>query len=124
MAEPVETRDENPEIAYEPSDWRLGPVGLIYLGTLIFLVIAPLALMWAYPNAVPDVGRALRSEPPAPRLQTNPSQDLVNFRAQEDRKLNTYYWIDRQQGIVHLPIEQAMQKLAEQGIDGFPKGVR
>lgn len=122
MGEPIEIREENPDVAYEPSDWRPGAIGLVYLAALILLLVAPLALMWAYSDVVFDVSRALRVPPPAPQLQTNPSQDLANFRAEEERRLNTYYWIDRQKGIVHLPIERAMEKLAEQGIDGFPKG--
>jgi hypothetical protein len=122
MAEPVEIREDNPDAAYEPSDWRLRPLGLTYLGIFIFLVVAPLVLMWVYSSAVPDVSRALTVKPPAPELQTNPSQDLAAFRAEQDRKLNTYYWIDKQKGVVHIPIEQAMKSLAEQGIDGFPQG--
>ena len=61
-------------------------------------------------------------EPPQPRLQTDPSEDLAQFLADEDKRLNTYYWIDKKKGIVHIPIEQAMQELAEEGIDGFPRG--
>ena len=60
--------------------------------------------------------------PPQPRLQTDPSEDLAQFRAEEDKRLNTYYWIDKKKGLVHIPIEQAMQEMAEKGIDGFPRG--
>ena len=97
-------------------------VGLVLLGTLIFLVIAPFVLIGAFPRAVSDVSRALTIEPPQPRLQTDPSEDLAKFLVDEDKRLNTYYWIDKKKGIVHIPIEQAMQELAEEGIDGFPRG--
>lgn len=122
MAEIAERVEDNPKTAFEKSDWPLGAVGLVLLGTLIFLVIAPFVLMGAFPRAVPDTGRALTIEPPQPRLQTDPSQDLARFLVDEDKRLNTYYWIDKEKGIVHIPIEQAMRELANEGIDGFPRG--
>ena len=122
MAEIARRVEDNPKTAYEESDWPLGTIGLVLLGTLIFLVIAPFVLIGAFPRAVSDVSRALTVEPPQPRLQTDPSEDLARFLADEDKRLNTYYWIDKKKGIVHIPIEQAMRKLAEEGIDGFPRG--
>jgi hypothetical protein len=124
MAEIAERVEDNPKTAFEKSDWPLGTVGLVLLGTLIFLVIAPFVLIGAFPRAVSDVSRALTVEPPQPRLQTDPSDDLARFLVDEDKRLNTYYWIDKEKGIVHIPIEQAMQELAAEGIDGFPRGKR
>ena len=122
MAEIAERVEDNPKTAFEKSDWPLGTIGLVLLGTLIFLVIAPVVLIGAFPRAVSDVSRALTVEPPQPRLQTDPSEDLAKFLVDEDKRLNTYYWIDKEKGIVHIPIEQAMQELAAEGIDGFPRG--
>jgi len=114
----------NPGTAFEPSDWALRPIGLALFGIFLFLLIAPLVLIWAYPSAVSDVGRSLAIAPPAPQLQTNPPQDLANFAAEQKRRLETYYWIDRDKGVVHLPIEDAMNKLVRDGSDGFPKAAR
>ena len=122
MAEIAERVEDNPKIAFEKSDWPLGTVALVLLGTLIFLVIASIVLMDAFPRAVSDVSRALTVEPPQPRLQTDPPEDLAKFLAEADEPLNTYYWIDKKKGIVHIPIQQAMQELADKGIDGFPRG--
>ena len=121
MAELAEIRERNPDTAFEHRDWHLGAVGLVLLGTLLLLVISPLVLLWAYPNASSDVSRRLLVEPAAPQLQTDPSRDLAKFRAEEERKLNTYYWVDKQNGSVHIPIDEAMKKVVAQGIDGFPK---
>ncbi len=122
MADASDPAATNEDVAYERSDWHVGAVGLVLLGIFLVLVIAPLALIWGYPSAVSDVSRQLRVELPVPRLQTNPPQDLANFRADEDRRLNGTYWIDRQKGIVHIPIAEAMEKLAREGIEGFPQG--
>ncbi len=113
---------ENPEIAFEPTDWRVGPVAPLYLGVLALLVLCAFVLIVAYPKSLPDVGRSLRIAPPGPRLETNPESDLGRFRAEEEKRLNTYYWVDKEKGIVHIPIDEAMRKLARTGIPGFPKG--
>lgn len=111
----------NPKTAFEPTDWSLRPVAWVYGGTVILLVVSSLVLIAAYPNALPDVGRTLRIAPPGPRLQTTPEHDLQQFRADEDMRLNTYYWIDKQKGIVHIPIDQAMKKIVLTGLPDFPK---
>ena len=38
------------------------------------------------------------------------------MRAQEEARLNSYGWIDEENGIVHIPIERAMDILAKQGL--------
>ncbi len=117
----ADARETRPNIAYEPTDWPVAPVALIYVGVLVLLVISPLVLILGYPGALPDVGRSLRINPPGPRLQTDADSDLQRFRAEEEKRLNSYYWIDKQKGTVHIPIEQAMKKLVADGIPGFPK---
>ena len=121
MAE-LERVEDNPDTAYEQSDWHIGATGLAYLGIFVFLVVAAFVMVAAFPRAVSDVSRALTVEPPQPRLQTNPSADLAQFRVSEDKQLNGYYWIDKQKGLVHIPIEEAMKRVAAEGIEGFPRG--
>ncbi len=112
---------ENLATAFEPSDWSLRPVALIYLAIPVLLVISTFVLIAAYPHALPDVDRTMRIRPPGPRLQTDAEGDLQKFRGEQERRLNTYYWIDKQKGTVHMPIEEAMKKLATTGAPGFPK---
>ena len=54
--------------------------------------------------------------PPEPRLQTNPRGDLGALRAAEERALTTYGWVDRNAGVVRIPIEQAMKLTAKRGL--------
>jgi hypothetical protein len=122
MAELDERIEDNTDTAYERSDWPLGTIGLVLLGIFMILVISPFVLIAAFPTTPADVNRALTAEPSPPRLQTNPSEDLAKFRAEEEKRLNGYYWVDKEKGIVHIPIEQAMEELAEEGIDGYPRG--
>jgi hypothetical protein len=121
MAEPGIVLRENENTAYEKSDWPIGKIALIFLGTFILLVITPFILMWAFPDSLPDQRRNLTIAPPPPRQQVAPSMDLARYLAEQKLKLDTYYWIDRDRGIVHIPIEEAMKRVAAHGIDGYPK---
>jgi hypothetical protein len=48
---------------------------------------------------------------PEPRLQPNDIADLNKFRVSEEEELNSYGWVDRNQGKIHIPIERAMDML-------------
>jgi len=54
--------------------------------------------------------------PPEPRLQAQPSAELIQLRREEDDTLRTYKWIDQIQGIVQIPIERAIDLLSERGL--------
>ena len=54
--------------------------------------------------------------PPQPRLQIDEAAGLATYRAAEARQLTTYGWVDRQNGVVHIPIERAKALLLEQGL--------
>jgi hypothetical protein len=55
-------------------------------------------------------------EPPEPRLQTDPRQDLADMRAKEDEVLGSYGWVDKNAGVVRIPIDAAMQLTLERGL--------
>jgi len=111
----------DPVTDYERSDWPVGPVAIVYAGVVALLVVCCFVLIAAYPTSLPDVDRTLHIDPPGPRLQTNAPGDLARFRADEQKRLDTYYWVDRQKGTVHIPIGEAMKKLVQTGIPDFPK---
>jgi hypothetical protein len=54
--------------------------------------------------------------PPEPRLLPEPIEQLRQLRAEEAARLHSYGWVDRSQGIVQIPIERAMELVAEHGV--------
>ena len=59
---------------------------------------------------------------PAPRLQNDDgSQETANLHAREDLLLEHYSWIDQSQGKVRIPIERAMELIAQSGLPVAPK---
>lgn len=88
-------------------------VGLV----MIFSLLLFKAFMHALPAAAPDTPFASsRPLPPEPRLETAPRLDLSIYLDEQRSQLATYGWTDRQNGIVRIPIERAMQLLLQQGL--------
>lgn len=54
--------------------------------------------------------------PPEPRNEANPLRDFNNYQARQEGALNSYYWVDRDKGMVAIPIGRAMQIVAAKGI--------
>lgn len=54
--------------------------------------------------------------PPDPQLEIKPSRNLAQQRAAENRLLHHYRWIDKEQGVVQIPVERAMDLVAKDGL--------
>jgi hypothetical protein len=58
---------------------------------------------------------------PTPRVQTDDgNQDVADLHAREDLLLSNYSWVDQSKGTVRIPIEQAMQLIAQRGLPVAP----
>lgn len=95
-------------------------LGIIALAALVLAVTAGLLCYFEHREASPALTRSPLAEPqplpPEPRLQVAPSADLEELRAEEDARLSSYGWIDREQQVVHIPIDRAMDILLEKGL--------
>lgn len=116
----------NEDVHFENSDIHIR--GTFITGVLVlvgmWIIVALLYFFFTYlvhreaelsppPLPVAEHGNPL---PPEPRLQPSPHQDLKAMRAREDWELNHYFWVDKSKGIVAIPIERAMQIVAQRGI--------
>jgi hypothetical protein len=109
---------------HETTDASAFYVGLFALGLAIMIALALPFLVWLFWRFEASAKRtdpindptAVNQIPPPPRLQARPSADLAALRHEEDERLYHYQWIDRQQGIVQLPIDRAIEVLAERGL--------
>ena len=119
-------------VGHEERDVTLPPIVLGLLG-LAVLGIVSAVLMYGFfhllgthvaqqgtpPSELAQ--RYGRQEPPAPRLQPDPVQDLTDMRAEEHALLNSYAWVDRSAGVVRLPIQRAMELLVQRGLPARPE---
>lgn len=56
---------------------------------------------------------------PAPRVQAGQADELHRIQAEQLRRLGEYRWVDRTQGLVQIPIERAMQLIAQKGAQAY-----
>jgi hypothetical protein len=65
---------------------------------------------------------ATTNEFPTPRLQTDDgNQEIADLHNREDLLLENYSWADKSQGKVRIPIERAMELIAQQGLPVAPE---
>ena len=51
-----------------------------------------------------------------------PAQELTELRAAQEEQLHTYRWVDKEKQVVTIPIEKAMEIVADELGDGRSKG--
>jgi hypothetical protein len=59
---------------------------------------------------------------PQPRLEENERMQLGPFIEEQDQKLATYDWVDKNKGTVRIPIDRAMELIVERGLPVRPQG--
>ncbi len=95
---------------------------LVVAGVLIHLLVWALfaylgqATTASYSPQYPLASAGPAPLPPAPVLQVKPREELRDLRAEEDRILSSYGWVDPNAGIVRIPIDRAMQLVLQRGL--------
>jgi len=132
MAEHARTADDQyletpPGSTYEHTDAHAGPMIKFAIWLFVSAVIVHVGLAAMYWLLVRESTERVESQqypltvnapprlPPAPRLQQFPRNELYEFRTQEQQQLNSYGWVDKNSGTVHIPIEDAMRLMLERG---------
>jgi hypothetical protein len=109
---------------HEQSDLQPRTIAIFGLTLAVVVVACLIAAAWLFGffAALRTQGDVLPSPlarvepPPGPVLQVHAPSDPARLRVEEDTTLSTYGWVDRGAGIVRIPLEQAMQLLAERGL--------
>jgi hypothetical protein len=123
--------EQNPDVHHETSDVNIRGIfafgiGLMGTGAVIMFLTWLLFGFFAGHQAAsspPEFPLAVEQQnrlPPEPRLQTNPKQDLIDLRASENATLNGYGWVDKANGVVRIPIGEAMKLTVERGLPSRP----
>jgi len=123
--EPQGHRFEPQGHRHEQSNVSIRPIAIFGVGLFVLAVVSMLLMAWLFgyfaarqarldvpPSPLVDTHQL----PPEPRLQVSPAQDWQKLRAAEDAVLNSYGWVDQEAGIVRIPIDRAIELLAERGL--------
>lgn len=119
----------NPTVDVEESDVNIGwlTFGIIIL--FVALVVSMILSFWflggledyrtaTEPTPLPLI--EMRPTPPVPRLQPNPidrktaEQELLEMIEREEEILTSYDWVNERDGIIRIPIDEAIDILVEQ----------
>jgi hypothetical protein len=126
MSENNNDAAKNPKVDYERQDLNIRSLVIFGVGLLLVTIVA-MVLIAVILNTLNTRRAAVETSPPtefptpaAPRLQPNPIdqttaiEELEELRAREDAMLNSYDWVDREAGVVRIPIERAMELVVEE----------
>jgi hypothetical protein len=93
-------------------------LGVLLVGTfLVALLVVGIFQFFSHTYQTQESAKQNQPQiPPEPRIEVEPWQQLVNVHAREDHVLSSYAWVDKKDGIVRIPIEQAMDELAKKGV--------
>jgi hypothetical protein len=118
------------QAGHEPGEAPVGPVVGGGLAVAIGIGLAIAVATWLEASWVgrplalsPPPGLATPAPPPPPpepRLEEVPGAQLRDLRAAEDRILNGTAWVDRQAGVARIPIDRAIDLLAEHPLPARP----
>ena len=122
--------ESNPTVAHEETDADARAITRFGIALVLVLVLSQLALWWLFNRFTrresklsPPVSALVRAqaptEPPEPRLQANPQADMRTMREREETVLNHYGWVDPNRGVVRIPIDRALDMVAERGLPQF-----
>jgi hypothetical protein len=127
MAESDLHRDQRTDLqaGYELSDLRPGYIACFGIGLAVVLgiavVIASLVVHYKtvqqarQDTPIPRLAREREATPGTP-LQVDAPNELRQMRAAEEAALDSYGWVDKDAGIVRIPVDRAMEILAKKGL--------
>jgi|SRR5205085_3137072 len=142
MTEDIRVNDHNEEVEFEREDLSPRSFFIFFIALALGCVLVYFILrgMYSYLDAYenrhqppprplvqqtnPDTRTVMPGEVtkfPEPRLESNERLEIKDFRLQEENRLHSYGWVDQQGGVVHIPIDRAMQLLAQRGLPIRPQ---
>lgn len=118
---------DNPQVSFERKDINIVQITGFGIGLLIACMVTVFAMyaLFAFfahredkvnPPNPPAMMAEKPTEPPAPRLQPEPLRELKQMHDNEDALIGSYGWVDQSKGIVRVPIDTAIDIVAQKGL--------
>lgn len=130
-------QDEIPQLhttaahVHEGSDVSIKSLGIFLAGLAITMVVTGAIVVWLFdvflkeaeeadvsPSPLAEAGEP--APPPGPLLQVAERLDLRLHRESQEKLIQEPAWIDRDRGVVRIPIERAIELTAERGFPDWP----
>ncbi len=111
----------------------LSPVGIAAFGCVFLIAMAVILVfttgvfsLLSGQSPVPPIPSSGLANAPGPtppsgvQLEALPGVNYQNFLSQEEAQLDSYGWVDKTHGIVHIPISRAMDLIVSQNLPARP----
>jgi hypothetical protein len=115
-----------PGAGYERRDANIAALLQFAFWLAVLLAVTLVGMKWTFdyfkrtealgPPPSPLVKPDARVLPPSPRLQAQPHLELKDYCEAQQAKVNTYSWVDRQSGVVRIPVDRAMDLVLTRGL--------
>ncbi len=107
------------DAGYEHKDANIRAIAAFGIGLTVFVILILFGLMRVYDRFYSD-----RAEPESPQAKEQMGQQMLihqyeqlkKLREREDEELNNPGWVDRKAGVVRVPIDRAIDLVAERGV--------
>jgi hypothetical protein len=118
---------DNPDVHHETTDVNFRAI-LAFGAGMIVVAVGIYFLVWLLfgyftsreaqrvPPEYPLAASQGERVPPEPRLQTSPREDLRDLRASEEALLDSYGWVDKNAGVLRIPIDEAIRLTLRRGL--------
>ena len=110
---------------YSDKDIRIKPILVFGLLTAIFTAFSFIGVAYVFrmfrtttTAEVAPTSRFVEERvlPPEPRLQVDEKRTLQQQRAIDQVTVTEYAWVDKGSGVVRIPVERAVDLIAERGL--------
>ena len=110
-------------VDFERTDVPPGLLAKLAAGIAAFVIAVPLVMPLIYPQTRQSrTPRVPRIAAGAVVLEVNPRARLAQLEQADSAARDRYGWIDRDHGVVQIPVTRAMELLAQRGLPGWPAG--
>jgi len=111
--------DADADVRLEPAGVSLRPVLSAALASIGVMLAAILGLNALYEWWVPIRTIRLPEQFPSPRVQTHQAEQRQELLAAQRRQLTGFAWVDPDKTLVRIPIERAMDIIAQRGAEAY-----
>ena len=120
---------KNPEVRHERTDANVSCIVWFGVGLVTVAVVLHVGLWYLFVGLdrreqannppLPAVAKDRPKFPqdidkiPEPRLQTADKVEMQTLLNRDNQRLNGYGWVDKNKGVVHVPINVTLERLAD-----------
>src|SRR5262245_46291538 len=114
------------DVGYETTDVNPKTL-LMWVAGLACMILLSIVVAWVFFDVLAGYARradpqisplaaAEQGPPPDPKLVPDEPNDLASVREEEEQVLDSYGWIDKDRGLIRIPIARAIELVAKEGL--------